>query len=466
MSLALGVHLPKPTRRQLLTNFCILIGVTTIGLLVSALRTAQPFANTVIADKSKVVLGSSQNPLVSNTLLDPFDSSNYLRGSPRENYRDNLLPDVQYITSWISAGWTNDVMTYINLIYLGILTNRVPILPMFTPSHIGGNVPPIDFGEIFDLPRLRRSLHKPLVEWHEVKNRTSQAVDELGCWNVWEVMQAHGDSPRGSSLPDRLKLDISYTKAPSWIKLIPKFEHDMFADFASLSVLAFPEGRKEYSIEPRESPQNHVKLPPEEHMLCYDYLYYVCAHQPYEFEFDHSPAWMFVGQFMRWTPRLEDLTDKYVRKAFGTGPTVETPPWIAIHIRHGDFAGYCGEVPVDDCFASISVIARRVEEVKQEISERKGIDVKHVIMTSDEKNATWWEAVAKEGWYRVDSSETVQNYSAWYPLLIDASIQSGGLGFVGTDRSTMSTLARRRVQSWSDGAVRTIRWGRPDSDDH
>lgn len=53
----------------------------------------------------------------------------------------------------------------------------------------------------------------------------------------------------------------------------------MFADFASLSVLAFPEGRKEYATDPRESPQNHVKLPPEEHMLCYDYLYYVCAHQ-------------------------------------------------------------------------------------------------------------------------------------------------------------------------------------------
>lgn len=94
----------------------------------------------------------------------------------------------------------------INLIYLGILTNRVPILPMFTPSHIGGGVPPIDFGEVFDIPRLRISLHKPLVEWYEVKNRTSEAVDELGCWNVWEAVQDREHSPRWSSLPDRLKL--------------------------------------------------------------------------------------------------------------------------------------------------------------------------------------------------------------------------------------------------------------------
>lgn len=53
-----------------------------------------------------------------------------------------------------------------------------------------------------------------------------------------------------------------------------------------------------------------------------------------------------------------------------------------------------------------------------------------------------------------------------YPVLIDAVIQSSGVGFVGTDRSTMSILARRRVQSWQDGAVRTLKWGRLGSDDH
>ena len=37
---------------------------------------------------------------------------------------------------------------------------------------------------------------------------------------------------------------------------------------------------------------------------------------------------------------------------------------------------------------------------------------------------------------------------------------------MGTDRSTMSILARRRVQSWKDGAVRTLKWGLPNSDDH
>lgn len=70
-------------------------------------------------------------------------------------------------------------------------------------------------------------------------------------------------------------------------------------------------------------------------------------------------------------------------------------------------------VPVEDCFAPLSVIARRVEEVKQEILERKGIVVDRVVMTSDERNATWWEGVTAQGWYGLDHSQTVELYGGW-----------------------------------------------------
>src|SRR6266446_3365269 len=69
--------------------------------------------------------------------------------------------------------------------------------------------------------------------------------------------------------------DISYTKMPTWIKLIHQFEHDQHASFSSLAPFGFPESRAEYGIDPSASPIKHVKLPPDEHMLCYDYLYYV-----------------------------------------------------------------------------------------------------------------------------------------------------------------------------------------------
>lgn len=93
-----------------------------------------------------------------------------------------------------------------NLIYLGLITDRVPIIPQFTPSHIGGHVPPISFGQVFDLPRLRRLLGKPVLEWLDVKNTSLGSVDELGCWNLWESVQYRESHPRGSVTTEHLKL--------------------------------------------------------------------------------------------------------------------------------------------------------------------------------------------------------------------------------------------------------------------
>ncbi|KAJ7878848.1 hypothetical protein B0H14DRAFT_2711093, partial [Mycena olivaceomarginata] len=107
------------------------------------------------------------------------------------------------------------------------------------------------------------------------------------------------------------------------------------------------------------------------------------------------------------------------------------PQYIAIHVRRGDFAGWCPTTrPVDECFAPLSAYARRVEEVREELQRARGIEVQHVVLTSDETNATWWEEVAAYGWHRVDHSTTVETHSRWHPVLIDAAIQSGDMGFV------------------------------------
>jgi hypothetical protein len=89
---------------------------------------------------------------------------------------------------------------------MALITDRVPIIPMFTPSHIGGHVPPINFGDVFDVPRLRKALGKPVLEWHQVKDQNNAVVDELGCWSVWQSVQAREGSPRFSVVPDLLKL--------------------------------------------------------------------------------------------------------------------------------------------------------------------------------------------------------------------------------------------------------------------
>ena len=71
-------------------------------------------------------------------------------------------------------------MAYCNMIYLAILTKRVPILARFAPTHVGNEAGFIPFSEIFDLPRMSKALEMPLIEWGQLKNLTSEPVEDLG----------------------------------------------------------------------------------------------------------------------------------------------------------------------------------------------------------------------------------------------------------------------------------------------
>lgn len=100
-------------------------------------------------------------------------------------------------------------MTYVNLIYLGMITDRVPIIAMFTPSHIGGGEPSMAFGEVFDVPRFISESSIEILEWDEVKHPYSEEVEDIGCWNIWEAVQYNEHYPRGSAVPGHLGLGMS-----------------------------------------------------------------------------------------------------------------------------------------------------------------------------------------------------------------------------------------------------------------
>jgi hypothetical protein len=146
---------------------------------------------------------------------------------------------------------------------------------------------------------------------------------------------------------------------------------------------------------------------------------------------------------------------------------------------------YCGDLSQDECFPTIATYQRRIKEIQDETRERLGIDPQHVIMLSDEPDPAWWDSIRMAGWYTIDHVDTVNKYnSRWcctslrslfwltcltmhrYPVLIDAVIQSSGIGLIGMDRSTMSLLAGRRVQDWHEGVYKSVKWGRPGADDH
>jgi hypothetical protein len=183
---------------------------------------------------------------------------------------------------------------------MAMMTERVPIIGPFTPSHaIAGrmDVGNIPFGEVFDMDHLSNAIGTPVLEWREVKNSSSTEVEDIGCWSVWQAVQTRESGPRnGNALTlqglgkycinmrvsvihrPRL-LDISFTAAPTSIQIIPWYEHDPHARFWTVASLLYsPDKEEAMKKEPQPSKVHGTVLPPDEHLACFDYLYYLCAH--------------------------------------------------------------------------------------------------------------------------------------------------------------------------------------------
>ncbi|KAG9032477.1 hypothetical protein FRB95_001452 [Tulasnella sp. JGI-2019a] len=408
-----------------------------------------------------------------------YNVSHSVLGHPTANFKDNLRPDLKYITGFAAAGYTNDFMTYVNIVLLAQFTRRIPIIPPFSPSHIGYDEESIPFGDVFDVLRMAEELKMPVLEWRDVKKDIETVAgpqsDKLGCWTCWAQFD---DGPRAGKarenrLEGRLGLDISYTKVPASAKM-PQGNVDLSA--WELAKLGFHPGwlagTQENQPIDSEGPLKH-RMPPDEQLLCFDFLYYVHVIRPWEWDEEYSPAWHIASK-MHFAPRMVQMANGHLMRLFDVQREADIPLFISIHVRHGDFKGACGTVPVNDCFAPLAVISRRVQEVQDELASahpglNNGLPLK-VLLTSDEQGEAWWNDVRNLGWYFIDhgprGEDTAAKHGKWYPPLLDSVFQSMGTGFVGTDRSTMSQIARRRVQDWQGGAVRDFRWGYPGADDH
>jgi hypothetical protein len=75
-------------------------------------------------------------------------------------------------------------MGYNALLWHAILTRRVAVLPAFQPMHIGPS-PIVAYGDVFDVPRLARSLGVGIIEWRDLKLpfQAEGEFEELGCWS-------------------------------------------------------------------------------------------------------------------------------------------------------------------------------------------------------------------------------------------------------------------------------------------
>lgn len=194
-------------------------------------------------------------------------------------------------------------------------------------------------------------------------------------------------------------------------------------------------------------------------MLCYDALYYAATVKPYEWFEPWVPMWTQIGTHMHWEPQIEAMARGFIYGAFKLNKETDPfPDYISVHIRHTDFAYYCTGKTAVECFPPLSTYGDKVDEIKAELLEKKGLKVDKVLVTSDEEDEEWWKTVEEYGWHRINwvAERTEELYSEWYPIVLDSIALSLAKGFVGTASSTLSMLAARRIEDWEQGFTREV----------
>lgn len=102
---------------------------------------------------------------------------------------------------------------------------------------------------------------------------------------------------------------------------------DFHLDFWKVASLGFHNRAVEAARESTTIPTPWSKeaIPPDEHMLCFDFLYYLSVIKPFEWDEEYSPAWRIATQ-IHWAPRLYDIGKPYLRRTFGLEHDSEIPP--------------------------------------------------------------------------------------------------------------------------------------------
>ncbi|KAJ3544446.1 hypothetical protein NMY22_g2773 [Coprinellus aureogranulatus] len=382
--------------------------------------------------------------------------------------RDNLRNDSHYLTAFPVAAFTNKVIAYMHLIYLAVITQRIPIVPpMIPPGWVPIDAGMIPFGELFNLTTLRANLRHPVLEWAEVKAIPSNAsvevdtelsdptVEDFGCWSTNKRTVGSPTWVKGAE--NVLRIDMSFTRIPDFAYMNESNKAEVHTTFPALSSLVWPKhpnaATRNLPLMAKSRLHQH-SLPPDEQLACFDLLYFVTSGvKPYEFEQRWSPAWNTVGTNMRFTQPLMDLAEGYLRRALKIDDGSVLPPMITVHIRRNDWKIKCQEGQTPPCYIPVSHYQRAVDDVRRKLRETRNTDVTQVYVASDETDPYFWQEISSLGWIYFDhaAEQTVERLGAWYPLLIDKVALSMGTGFVGTRSSTFSVLSAMRVEDWNNG---------------
>jgi hypothetical protein len=96
----------------------------------------------------------------------------------------------------------------------------------------------------------------------------------------------------------------------------------------SLSTLAFAEGRRR-ALEGEEPFVSEgpaaVRLQPDHHLLCFDFVYFAGILEPWEWAQPYFLPWTKAGTHVHWAPRMTALAQEYLVRLFNVPSKDDIP---------------------------------------------------------------------------------------------------------------------------------------------
>ncbi|KAK4691290.1 hypothetical protein P7C70_g9386, partial [Phenoliferia sp. Uapishka_3] len=316
---------------------------------------------------------------------------------------------------------------------------------------------PTPLSTFFDLKSFSYYTNVSLVEWSNVKiaDIPGTKPEKLSCWG-WH----------DERLLQRYNVHTDFWPPPGQLTVPSSISTSM--TFPAIEVLASQsqdEWLTSMAIKYFGSTSNAPAFP-DQQLLCFDNLFYVpsthfvdgAVDRHYQIEeFDpQDPVWKNVGRHLRFSASLDAIANDLLYSLLGSSKK----PYVAVHIRQGDFLEM-GRVTAN-VSESYSIAVREVQE-ELAIRQRGGIlglgpkrrnKKLPVLFATDSDDPAFVKQLTKMGWIYIDHKEfaTVQRFGGWYPGVLDSAILSRSSGFIGCGHLTSSALiffARRLMNNSS-----------------
>lgn len=275
-----------------------------------------------------------------------------------------------------------------------------------------------------------------MAEWRDVKTTNSSVSTEkehLGCW--------------GHSTWSNHPLALYRTQTSFWPfpeQLQSKYSVETSITFAGIDVLNSGDNSDWLQKKIYDWFGSIEKAPPlpDRQLLCFQNLFYTSSVKFVEGKVDRSvdieelrkdgPVWRQVGQYLRFTPRIDHIVDAMLESLVGDA----SQPFIAIHLRQGDFLtlGRTSNQTsrIKDTY---SAGLNQLHTTLATLPILEGYDVTQlpVLLATDSTDPVLLTELTKLRWKLIDHDklETRKKYGGWYPGVLDSAVLSRAVGLVG-----------------------------------